>query len=199
MAEIRIPLDNLPPPDSNGDHFFQFRIISVDKNQWSAWSQLYEIKSIGQFRPLPSAYTVSPVSGTEAFINLAWDTPEVYNYADSLASAALDHGHSQEVHYADVFAKWSGEDFYYHDRVAIDAISIMKKDGETSLRVVVLSPIKNIPHHEPYEEEIDFQNRLDEFLGAPVDFVLPDPIPEAVPGAAYSLFKILDTGTMSLI
>jgi len=25
MAEIRIPVEKLPPPDKNGDHAFQFR------------------------------------------------------------------------------------------------------------------------------------------------------------------------------
>jgi hypothetical protein len=127
MAEIRIPVEKLSPPDKNGDHAFQFRIISVDKNQWSAWSQLYIIKSIGQYRPLESN-VVSTVSSDG--VGLTWDTPIIYNNSASLSSASISHNHSQNFkqHNSDVFVQWgSGSvmgNFEYHARVSEDFSSV---------------------------------------------------------------------------
>jgi len=106
MAEIRIPVEKLPPPDKNGDHAFQFRIISVDKNQWSAWSQLYIVKSIGQYRPLES--DVTAIISTDE-ITVTWDTPTIYNYnSASITSASIAHNHSQNFkqHATDIFIKY---------------------------------------------------------------------------------------------
>ena len=127
MAEIRIPVEKLPPPDKNGDHAFQFRIISVDKNQWSAWSQLYVIKSIGQYRPLESNI-VAAVSAKD--VNLTWDTPIIYNNSASLSSASISHNHSQDFkqHDTDIFVQWNSAsgmaDFQYHARVSEDFSSV---------------------------------------------------------------------------
>jgi hypothetical protein len=128
MAEIRIPVEKLPPPNKNGDHAFQFRIISVDKNQWSAWSQLYIIKSIGQYRPLES--NVIPAVSAEN-VGLTWDTPIIYNYnSASLSSASISHNHSQDFkqHDTDVFVQWNSAstmaDFQYHARVSEDFTSV---------------------------------------------------------------------------
>ena len=127
MAEIRIPVEKLPPPDKNGDHAFQFRIISVDKNQWSAWSQLYVIKSIGQYRPLESN-VVAAVSSKD--VSLTWDTPIIYNNSASLSSASISHNHSQDFkqHDTDIFVQWNSAstmaDFQYHARVSEDFSSV---------------------------------------------------------------------------
>ena len=76
MTQIRIPVDKLPPPNKDGDHAFQFRIISVDKNQWSAWSQLYLLKSTGQYRP--AASDIIMTIGTDQIV-ASWETPILYN------------------------------------------------------------------------------------------------------------------------
>jgi hypothetical protein len=127
MAEIRIPVEKLPPPDKNGDHAFQFRIISVDKNQWSAWSQLYIVKSIGQYRPLESNIAAA-VSSKD--VSLTWDTPIIYNNSASLSSASISHNHSQDFkqHDTDIFVQWNSgstmADFEYHARVSEDFSSV---------------------------------------------------------------------------
>jgi hypothetical protein len=191
MAEIRIPVEKLSPPDKNGDHAFQFRIISVDKNQWSAWSQLYIIKSIGQYRPLESDVTAIIASDE---VTVTWDTPTIYNYnSASLTSASIAHNHSQNFkqHSTDVFVQWgSGSamgNFEYHERSGDDSTSILIKPGSASVRVIGLVALKDIPRQNTFEEDIDYQIRLDEYLG----------ISGSVQGV-YDLFKIFDTQVVSL-
>jgi hypothetical protein len=191
VAQIRIPVEKLPTPDKNGDHAFQFRIISVDKNQWSAWSQLYVLKSIGQYRPLESDIT-AVISSEE--VSLTWDTPIIYNYnSASITSASIAHNHSEKFkqHDTDVFVQWgSGSamaNFEYHDRVASDTTSIVIPPGSASVRVFGTVALKDIPRLGTFEESIDYQSRLTEYLG--------------VSGSAqgvYDLFKIFDTGVVSL-
>ena len=191
MAEIRIPVENLPAPDKNGDHAFQFRIISVDKNQWSAWSQLYIIKSIGQYRPLESDLAGN-ISSEE--ISLTWDTPTIYNYnSASLTSASIAHNHSQNFkqHPTDIFVQWgSGSamgNFQYHERSEDDSTSILIPDGSASVRVVGVVALKDIPRKNTFEDNEDYQERLDEYLG----------ISGSVQGV-YDLFKVFDTEAVSL-
>jgi hypothetical protein len=192
MAQIRIPVEKLPTPDKNGDHAFQFRIISVDKNQWSAWSQLYTLKSIGQYRPLESDIT-AVISSED--VSLTWDTPIIYNYnSASITSASIAHNHSQKFkqHDTDVFVQWgSGSamgNFEYHDRVAADTTSIVIPPGSASVRVFGTVALKDIPRLEIFESaSTSYQPRLNEYLG--------------VSGSAqgvYDLFKIFDTGVVSL-
>ncbi len=204
MAEIRIPVEKLPPPDKNGDHAFQFRIISVDKNQWSAWSQLYVIKSIGQYRPLES--NVAAIISTQD-VSVTWDTPLYYNY-DGLSNAIVVeedeniivnsasvnfHNHSQNFkqHNTDVFVQWgSGSamgNFEYHERSQNDSTSILIEPGSASVRVVGLVALKDIPRQNTFEDNEAYQIRLDEYLG----------ISGSVQGV-FDLFKIFDTDVVSL-
>ena len=190
MAEIRIPVEKLSPPDKNGDHAFQFRIISVDKNQWSAWSQLYILKSIGQYRPLESDVTVV-ISSEE--VGLTWDTPTIYNNSASLSSASIAHNHSQNFkqHDTDVFVQWgSGSamgNFEYYDRIISDTTNVIIPAGSASVRVVGTVALKDVPRIGTFEDDVDYQSRLDEYLG----------ISGSVQGV-YDLFKIFDTGIVSL-
>ena len=191
MAEIRIPVEKLSPPDKNGDHAFQFRIISVDKNQWSAWSQLYIIKSIGQYRPLESDVT-AVISSQE--VSLTWDTPTIYNYnSASLTSASIAHNHSQKFkqHDSDVFVQWgSGSamgNFEYHDRVSSDTTSVIIPAGSASVRVVGTVALKDVPRIGTFESASAYQLRFDDYLG----------FSGSVQGV-YDLFKIFDTGIVSL-
>lgn len=191
MAEIRIPVEKLPPPDKNGDHAFQFRIISVDKNQWSAWSQLYVIKSVGQYRPLES--DVTAIIATDE-VTVTWDTPTIYNYnSASITSASIQHNHSQNFkqHDTDIFVQWgSGSamgNFEYHERSSDDSTNILIEPGSASVRVFGLVALKDIPRKNTFELDEDYQLRLDNYLG----------ISGSVQGA-YDLFRVFDTGIQSL-
>jgi hypothetical protein len=206
MAEIRIPVENLSAPDKDGNHAFQFRIISVDKNQWSAWSQLYIVKSIGQYRPLESDVT-AVISSQD--ISLTWDTPTYYNYDGvsnsivkdlisgsivSINSASIvAHNHSQKFkqHDSDVFVQWGSEssmgNFEYHDRVSSDNTSIVIPNGSASVRVIGTVALKDVTRKGNVELDEDYQARFDEYLG----------ISGSVQGV-YDLFKIFDTGIIDL-
>ena len=191
MAEIRIPVEKLPPPDKNGDHAFQFRIISVDKNQWSAWSQLYVIKSIGQYRPVES--DVTAIIATDE-VTVTWDTPTIYNYnSASITSASIQHNTSQSFKQlpTDIFVQWgSGSvmgNFEYHEGSSDDSTNILIPDGSASVRVFGTVALKDVPSKNTFESDIDYQNRLDEYLG----------ISGSVQGI-YDLFKVFDTEVVSL-
>jgi hypothetical protein len=152
---------------------------------------LYIIKSIGQYRPLES--NVDAVVSAED-ISLTWDTPTIYNYnSASLTSASIAHNHSQRFkqHDTDVYVQWgSGSvmgNFEYHDRVSSDNTSIAMNIGSTSLRVIGIVALKDIPRQDLFEEDEDFNTRIEEYLG--------------LSGSAqgvYDLFKIFDTGVFSL-
>ena len=191
MAEIRIPVEKLPPPDKNGDHAFQFRIIAVDKNQWSAWSQLYIIKSIGQYRPLES--DVTSIIATDE-VTVTWDTPTIYNYnSASITSASIAHNHSQNFkqHPTDIFVQWgSGSamgNFQYHERSEDDSTSILIDPGSASVRVIGLVALKDIPRQNIFEDLVDYQFRLNNYLG----------ISGSVQGV-FDLFKVFDTEVVKL-
>lgn len=136
MARITIPVEQLPATDKNGNHNLQFRVISEDRNKASAWSTLYTIKSIGQYRPLQSDvdYAVSDYE-----VSLVWDTPTIYNYHPLLASASIEHNHSIRFkkHPTDIFVKWDSSNYEYHERTDQDAISIsIPETASASVRVI---------------------------------------------------------------
>lgn len=159
MAEVRIPVEKLPPPDENGDHAFQFRIISVDKNQWSAWSQLYIIKSIGQYRPEQSDYIFNRVDAanqgtTYGSFAITWTTPTVYNVSASLSSASISHDHSQDFkqHATDIFLQWSEDgvnhyDYEYYQRSFSDSVIIVPPTNNQKpfVRVIGFIATKRAP------------------------------------------------------
>ena len=191
MAEIRIPVEKLPPPDRNGDHAFQFRIISVDKNQWSAWSQLYVIKSIGQYRPLES--NVTAIVATDE-VTITWDTPTIYNQnSASITSASIAHNHSQNFkqHSTDIFVQWgSGSamgNFEYHERAEDDSTNILIPASSASVRVIGVVALKDIPRIYTFEAASAYQIRLDDYLGV-----------SASTQGVYDLFKVFDTEVVSL-
>ena len=191
MAEIRIPVEKLPPPDKNGDHAFQFRIISVDKNQWSAWSQLYVIKSIGQYRPLES--NVTAIVATDE-VTITWDTPTIYNQnSASITSASIAHNHSQNFkqHSTDIFVQWgSGSamgNFEYHERAEDDSTNILIPASSASVRVIGVVALKDIPRIYTFEAASAYQIRLDDYLGV-----------SASTQGVYDLFKVFDTEVVSL-
>ena len=132
MSKIRIPVEKLPPPDIYGDHTIQFRLVSEDRNRVSAWSPLYTVKSLGQYRPLESNVTHTYSIDNNEVFDVTWETPTVYNYDVDLVSASIAHNHSQNFkqHQTDIFLRWyNGTEpghYEYHDRVLTDSTSIIK-------------------------------------------------------------------------
>lgn len=143
MSKIRIPVEQLPPPNSNGDHVIQFRIASEDRNKLSEWSTLYTLKSLGQYRPQVSSVVNDYPSGTSSnSITLVWDTPIVYNVGSGATSIVHNHSQNFKKHPTDIFVKYSGPswtgsvNWQYHDRVSTDSTTI-------SLPSVGTDPIPN--------------------------------------------------------
>lgn len=186
MAEVRIPVENLPPPDRNGDHAFQFRIISVDKNQWSAYSQLYIVKSIGQYRPKLSPVSASVQNGV---ITVNWNSPLVYNVSASLSSASIQHTRplSSKFLDTDIFVQFSSgsamSDFGYLSTVSDDTVRVLVPSTSASVRVVGTVATKKIPQPFAQEASAAYKERLDDYLG----------ISESVQGV-FDLLRVFDTG-----
>ena len=201
MAEIRIPVEKLSPPDKNGDHAFQFRIISVDKNQWSAWSQLYVVKSIGQYKPKMSPVSASIQAGV---LTVNWVTPLFYNYDGtsnavvedpvtgltvSNSASVVQHNHSLDsrAHNTDVFVQFSSGsvmgDFGYFGRVPDDTARILVPTTSASVRVVGTVATKNIPQPFAQETSAAYKERFDDYIG----------ISASVQGV-FDLFRVFDTG-----
>jgi hypothetical protein len=160
MARITIPVEQLPAPDKNGNHNVQFRVISEDRNKASAWSTLYTIKSIGQYRPLQSDVDLG-ISDQE--ITLIWETPTTYNYHPLLTSASIDHNHSIRFkkHPTDIFVKWDSLNFEYHERTDQDAISIsIPETVSASVRVLGTIATQGIDRDEISDQMVEDLSEL---------------------------------------
>ena len=190
MAEIRIPVEKLPPPDENGDHAFQFRVISVDKNQWSAYSQLHVVKSIGQYRPLLSDVSASIQNGV---MNVNWISPRIYNVSASLPSASIQHTRPLNDKFldTDIFVQFSSGsvmgDFGYLARSSDDTVRVLVPSTSASVRVVGTVATKNIPQPFTKEDPASYKERFDEYIG----------ISGSVTGV-FDLFKVFDTGVAAI-
>lgn len=190
MAQIRVPVEQLPPPDENGDHAFQFRIISIDKNQRSTWSQLYVIKSIGQYRPQQSDVSASIQNGV---MTVSWVSPQVFNVSASLSSASIQHTRSLNDKFldTDIFVQFSSgsvmTDFGYLSRVSGDTVRVLIPSTSASVRVVGTLATKNVP--QPYAQESfsSYKERFNEYIG----------ISPSVQGV-FDLFKVFDTGIAAI-
>ena len=160
MARITIPVEQLPAPDKNGNHNIQFRVISEDRNKASAWSTLYTVKSIGQYRPLQSDVDLG-ISDQE--ITLIWETPTIYNYHPLLTSASIDHNHSIRFkkHPTDIFIKWDSLNFEYHERTDQDAISIsIPETVSASVRVIGTIATQGIDRDEISDQMVEDLSEL---------------------------------------
>lgn len=136
MAKVRIPVEQLPPPNSVGDHYVRFRISTEDKNSISEWSKLFQIQSKGQIYPLESQYTVVSASGV---VNLIWDTPSIYNVGPSAVGASVLHNHASEwkIHDSDIFVKINDQDYSYYGRSRDNSFSIVVPVGASAISVFV--------------------------------------------------------------
>lgn len=151
MAKVRIPVEQLPPPNSFGDHYIRFRISTEDKNSISEWSKLFQIQSKGQIYPLQSNYTISASTN---LISVYWDTPSIYNISASSSGGSVLHNHQSEwkIHEADVFVKFNDAvtaDFVYWGRTSDNSFNIVPYAGATTARVVV-----QVANHPPTKSDI---------------------------------------------
>lgn len=135
MAKFTIPVEQLGPPNENGDQLFRFRILSQDRNRISPYSTLYVIKSSGQIYPLSSVVRTLVSSSV---INVYWDTPSIYNINASAIGASVLHNHESEwkIHDADLFISWNGSSYQYLGRSKDNSFSIVIAQPYTTARIV---------------------------------------------------------------
>lgn len=134
MPKFTIPVEQLPPPDADGNHVFRFRILSEDRNRQSEYSTLFVIESKGQIYPLQTtAEYVSSGSVTTVY----WETPSYYNVGASAVGASVLHNHESEwkIHPSDIFVSWDSGSYEYFGRTIDSNIGIIKRPGATSLKV----------------------------------------------------------------
>jgi hypothetical protein len=136
MAKFIIPVEDLPPPDINGNHVFRFRILSEDRNRQSQYSTLYTIESTGQIFPLESPYEIT---SSGSVIGVYWETPSYFNVGASAVGASVLHNHESEwkTHPMDVFVSWDSGEYEYYGRTIDSDINIIKRSGASTLKIMV--------------------------------------------------------------
>jgi hypothetical protein len=175
VAKIRIPVEQLPPPNKNGQHVLRFRVASEDRNSISEWSKLFKIDSLGQIYPLQSSYFLDVGSQS---IRISWETPSIYNTGASAVGASVQHNHGGEwkQHPSDVFISFnntSGSNFIYWGR-----------SSDSSFEVVLSQYINQ------YEPSLSLED-LDDFR-----IIVQT---ASFPAQINPKFLILDTGTVELV
>lgn len=136
MARFIIPVEELPPPNVDGNHVFRFRIISEDQNTASQYSTLYSVESKGLI--YPEQYDPQ-ISSSGSVINITWETPSFFNISSSAMGVPVLHNHLSEwkSHPMDVFVSWDSGDYEYYARTVDSNIEIIKRSGSSSLQVFV--------------------------------------------------------------
>jgi hypothetical protein len=141
MPRFVVPVENLPPPNKNGDQLFRFRIISQDQNRISQYSPLYVVQSKGQIFPLESE-AVAELTSSGSIINVTWETPSIYNVGPSAVGASVLHNHEGEwkIHDSDIFVKWMGsglpDTYEYYGRSRDNEISIIRNPSASAAIIV---------------------------------------------------------------
>jgi hypothetical protein len=131
VAKFIIPLDKLPPPYKNGDHYLRFRVTTEDKNSLSQWSQIYDVTSVGQ---------ISPTQVGAQVVALQEGGPYEVNWREDI-SVELPSGSTikRNINAYDIFVRWSYDaDFNFYGRVLGNRVNVFEDEGEspTSIRVV---------------------------------------------------------------
>ena len=156
MAKIIIPVEDLPPPNSDGNHIFRFRIVSEDRNNFSEYSNLYVLSSLGQIYPLQSSANIE-LNSSSTLITVVWDTPSIYNVGASAIGASIQHSHASEwkTHDADLFARWYGgssaSTFVYLGRSRDNQFAIIIPTGSSSATIV--GQVANYDNNDVYSRQ----------------------------------------------
>lgn len=127
MAKFIVPLDQLPPPASDGTQKFRFRIITEDKNVISYWSPIFKIINNSQI--------VYSNENTQGFI--AFSASAVYDSRNDAISVTLDSpgtDYNEFIKNYDIFVKWDSGSYDFYNRMNANGISIANS-GSATVRV----------------------------------------------------------------
>lgn len=136
MARFIIPVEELPPPNIDGNHIFRFRILSDDQNTSSQYSTFYTVESKGLIHP--EQYDAQIIS-SGSVINISWETPSFFNIGSSAQGVPVLHNHLSEwkSHPMDVFVSWDGGSYEYYARTTDSFIGIIRRPGSSTARIFI--------------------------------------------------------------
>jgi hypothetical protein len=127
MAKFIVPLDELPPPTSDGTQKFRFRIITEDKNVISYWSPIFKIINNSQI--------VYSNENPQGFISFS--ASAVYDSRNDAISVTLDSpgtDYNEFIKNYDIFVKWDSGAYDFYNRMSANGISIANS-GSATVRV----------------------------------------------------------------
>jgi hypothetical protein len=124
---VNIPKNSLPINSDTGEYIFRYRVVSDDRNRFSAWSPQYRLQAptISQILIANSitlqqpTYTVQTV-GSDKVASVYWNIAEVF----------------RNVEKYDVYIKWGASTgtaaWQFLKTVSAGSFSIVKPSGQTS-------------------------------------------------------------------
>lgn len=132
MAEnkiVNISKNSLPIDADTGEYVFRYRVISDDKNRFSAWSPVYRIlaPTIAQtlynnglsIATIPQPTFSVQTIGTDKVATVYWNTLDVF----------------KDVEKYDVYIKWDG-DYEYFKTMPAGSFSIVKPADKAAITTI---------------------------------------------------------------
>jgi hypothetical protein len=121
MAKFIFPLEELPPPMSDGTQKFRFRIITEDRNVVSYWSPIFKIINGKQLVPEIPSFSASAIyDNRDDAISL------------TLSSSGTDY--NEFIKDYDIFVKWDNQAYDFYNRMNANGISIANS-GSATVRI----------------------------------------------------------------
>lgn len=121
MAKFIFPLEELPPPMSDGTQKFRFRIITEDRNVVSYWSPIFKIINGKQLVPEIPYFSASAIyDNRDDAISL------------TLSSSGTDY--NEFIKDYDIFVKWDNQAYDFYNRMNANGISIANS-GSATVRI----------------------------------------------------------------
>jgi hypothetical protein len=126
---VTISKNNLPISSDTGEYLFRYRIISDDRNRYSAWSPIYrtlaptvnQILAANSISSLPAPTFAVQTVGTERVANIYWNIPDVF----------------KDIEKYDVFIKWGSGSWEFFNTVNAGSFSIVKPSSQSATTISV--------------------------------------------------------------
>jgi len=123
MAKFVIPLNQLPPPMSDGTQKFRFRIITEDRNVVSYWSPVFKIINGKQIVPETPSFSASAIYDNRT------DSISL-----SLGADATTADYTEFLDNYDIFVNWDNSGYEFYNRMSPNGINI-PSSGSATVRI----------------------------------------------------------------
>jgi hypothetical protein len=126
---VNISKNNLPISSDTGEYIYRYRIVSDDRNRYSAWSPVYrtiaptiaQILAANGVSSIPEPTYSVQTSGSDRVANIYWNIPEMF----------------REIEKYDVFIKWGGGSWEFFNTVNAGSFSIVKPTSQTATTISI--------------------------------------------------------------